>query len=85
MSSMLGIRHYDRNQGYSQDTLQLLEVETAHFIDQGYIAAEDTIAEHRAELEAVAEALLARNKLNKEDLEKLLGPRPPRPIIKPAL
>jgi cell division protease FtsH len=62
----------------SEELEALIDRETQDIIDAGYRAARQVLADHRPELEAVAQLLLEREKIDAGDIQTILGP-PARP------
>ncbi|KAJ1920072.1 AAA ATPase afg3 [Mycoemilia scoparia] len=84
MSKRVGQFNYsDSQQGesqftkpYSEATAQLIDQEARTMIDQAYERTLDLLKEHRDDVEKVAQLLLKKEVLNREDMVDLLGPRP---------
>ena len=51
-----------------------IDKEISKIIDEGYVLAIETLKKHQAKLDKVAEALLERETLDRDDFEKLVGP-----------
>lgn len=56
-----------------------IDKEIAKVIDEGYKKAKEVLTGHRVRLDKVAEALLERETLDREDFEKIVGPARPAP------
>jgi cell division protease FtsH len=54
----------------------LIDRETQEIIDAAYQAARQVLADHHAELEAMARLLLEKEKIDAQDIETILGPAP---------
>jgi cell division protease FtsH len=54
----------------------LIDRETQEIIDAAYQAARQVLADHRAELEAMARLLLEKEKIDAQDIQTILGPAP---------
>jgi cell division protease FtsH len=67
---------YAFNKPYSEATAQVIDEEAAKIIEECYVRTKKLLTEHRAELEKVAQALLAREIIFQNDLEDLIGKRP---------
>jgi len=61
---------------YSEETASLIDTEVRNIIEQQYNRTKQLLREHRRELELVADALINREVLDREDLENLIGKRP---------
>jgi cell division protease FtsH len=58
----------------SENLEALLDRETQEIIDAAYQAARQVLADHRAELEAMARLLLDKEKIDAQDIQSVLGP-----------
>lgn len=61
---------------YSDETAKLMDDEVRKLIDSQYIRAQQLLIEKRDELNLLAQTLLEKEVLHKNDLEKLIGKRP---------
>jgi len=61
---------------YSEATGQLIDEEVRKWVSEAYTVALDVLREHRPVLNALAQLLLRKEVVFKEDLESILGPRP---------
>ena len=61
---------------YSEKTSQIIDEEVRKLIDVAYEITKKLLNEKKAQVELVAEALLAKEVLFQSDLERLIGPRP---------
>ncbi len=57
----------------SEDTAAKVDVEVQKIIDTGYRKAKDTLTKHRKDLDKVAEALLDKETLERDEFEKIVG------------
>jgi AFG3 family protein len=64
---------------FSEDTGKLIDQEIRKLVADAYLAAKTLLAENKAALEKVAELLLKKEVIYKEDLEKILGTRTAAP------
>ena len=55
----------------------LIDRETQDIIDAAYQSARQLLADHRAELEAMARLLLEKEKIDAQDIQRVLGPAAP--------
>ena len=71
---------------YSEETARIIDEEAGAIIERAYANARDILETHQDKLTALAERLLDREVLFKEDLIELLGVRPwdPEPEVKDA-
>jgi AFG3 family protein len=67
---------YQFKKPYSEDTAKLIDMEVKLMIDEAYERTKALLLSKRSELEAVAQELLAREIIFKDDLERLVGKRP---------
>ena len=67
---------YGISKPYSEETGQLIDEEVRKLVGKAYQRTLDLVTSKRNELETVAEELLKRETLTREDLIRLLGPRP---------
>lgn len=61
---------------FSEETAKLIDMESRAIIDIQYKRAQQLLKDKRKELNALAKLLLEKEVLFKDDLEKLIGPRP---------
>ena len=61
---------------YSDETAHLIDIEAREIIEKQYARAKQLLTERSKELELVAEALMSREVLDRDDIEKLIGKRP---------
>jgi cell division protease FtsH len=61
---------------YSEATATIIDEETSKLIEKAYGRAREILSEHLNPLKIIAERLLEKEVLFKEDLEDILGPRP---------
>jgi AFG3 family protein len=61
---------------FGEETQRLMDTEVRKLIDEQYNRAIDLLKSKRTELNALAAELLAKEVLFKDDLEKIIGPRP---------
>lgn len=82
MSDRVGHVNYHKmiensyNKPYSNDTAKLIDEEIRSITEEQYQRAIALLTEKRVELEKLAQRLLEKEVLNKEDLEELFGKRP---------
>ena len=60
---------------YSEATAQLIDSEALRLVDAAYDRSLSLLREHKAQLHALAEALLAKEVIGSEELIEILGPR----------
>jgi len=61
---------------YSEHTAQMIDEEVRKLIKSAYDRTFKLLTDHRADIEKIALRLLEREKLDKDDMVQLLGPRP---------
>ena len=61
---------------YSEATAKIIDEEVSAIIESAYTKAKDILTKNRNKLEELANALLQHEVIYKEDVEKILGPRP---------
>lgn len=61
---------------YSEQTAQIIDEEVRIIIKSAYDRTYKLLQEHKEDIEKVARRLLEREKLDKDDMVQLLGPRP---------
>lgn len=81
MSPKLGAVHLDRQPGataksFSEETDAVVDEEVKKIIDTAHTKCKDLLLSHKEQVEAVAEELLSKEVLTRQDLIRLLGPRP---------
>jgi AFG3 family protein len=64
------------NKPYSDDTARLIDGEVRALVDASYARVTALLTEKKPLVAKLAEALLAREVVNSDDLEEILGPRP---------
>jgi len=67
---------YQFRKPYSEQTALLIDQEVRKIIEIAYEKAQDLIRSKRKVLEAIAQELLSKEVIFKQDLERLAGPRP---------
>merc|ERR1712241_685939 len=76
----VGLLSFEQNegqrQGYSKKLQATMDQEARQLIAQAYKITENVLMEHRDALEKMAQALLEKETLNYDDVEKLIGPPP---------
>ncbi|XP_066923606.1 mitochondrial inner membrane m-AAA protease component AFG3L2-like [Clytia hemisphaerica] len=61
---------------YSQATAQMIDEEVRSLVDVAYKSTHDLLTKHKEDIEKVAQLLLEKEVLNRQDMIDLLGPRP---------
>jgi cell division protease FtsH len=66
---------------YSEETARIIDEEVGKLIESAYERAKNLLDDNQEKLTALADALLTNEVIFKEDVERILGPRPfaPRP------
>jgi cell division protease FtsH len=62
------------DKGYSERTAEIIDDEVKRLIDEALMRAREVIAQHRAEVERLARRLLENEVVDRDELERLLGP-----------
>ncbi|KAJ4389442.1 AAA ATPase afg3 [Gnomoniopsis smithogilvyi] len=81
MSETLGPIMYDQdknqfNKPFAEDTAQKIDAEVRRIVDAAYKQCKDLLTEKKHEVGLVAEELLEKEMLTRDDMVRLLGPRP---------
>lgn len=71
-----GQNEYGFSKPYSEATSQMIDEEVRTIIENAYLRTKELLTERRHELEVVAKELLAKEVLQQDDLERLVGRRP---------
>lgn len=71
-----GGSEYTFNKPYSEKTAQIIDEEVHQMIEDAYIKTKELIKTHKAQLTELAEQLLDKEVIFKEDLERIIGKRP---------
>lgn len=67
---------YGFSKPYSEDTAQIIDREISKIIEEQYARAISVLKEHKEKLTVLAELLLEKEVIFKEDLERIFGKRP---------
>ena len=79
-------QEYNFSKPYSEATAEVIDQEVRLIIEGAYIRTKKMLTEHRDALEAIAQELLKKEVIFKEDLVRLIGKRPfPEPNLYPDL
>ncbi|KAK8001439.1 hypothetical protein PG991_013661 [Apiospora marii] len=81
MSEKVGPMHFQKDQNelvkpFADTTAQLIDSEVRRIVDQAYKQCKDLLVEKKKEVGIVAEELLSKEVLTRDDMVRLLGPRP---------
>lgn len=81
MSKKLGPLHFEDNENslhkpFAEATAQTIDSEVRRIVDEAYKQCKDLLTEKKAEVGIVAEELLTKEVLGRDDMVRLLGPRP---------
>ena len=68
---------------YSEETATLIDDESRKIIEAQYERAKQILSDRKSELELIANELLSKEVLHKDDLERLIGKRPFEDVIIP--
>lgn len=69
-------REIHEQRDYSEKVAEEIDQEINNFIHQARLMAEEIINNHRQELEALAHELIAKETIEKNTFEKMVGPKP---------
>ncbi|KAI9367432.1 peptidase family M41-domain-containing protein [Aspergillus egyptiacus] len=81
MSSKVGYVNYDQDASqqfhkpFSEETARDIDLEVRRIVDQAYQQCRTLLTEKKKEVGLVAEELLAKEVLSRDDMHRLLGPR----------
>jgi AFG3 family protein len=82
MSSKIGYLYFDDDsqqqlhKPFSEDTARNIDSEVRRIVDEAYIQCKDLLTEKKKEVGLVAEELLSKEMLTRDDLVRILGKRP---------
>ena len=82
MSTKIGYLHFEDDQQqnlhkpFSEDTAKNIDLEVRRIVDEAYKQCRDLLTEKKKEIGQVAEELLSKEMLTRDDLERILGQRP---------
>jgi len=68
---------------YSEETATLIDDESRKIIEAQYERAKQILSDRKSELELIANELLSKEVLHKDDLERLIGKRPFEDVVIP--
>ncbi|HSL71534.1 MAG TPA: cell division protein FtsH, partial [Longimicrobiales bacterium] len=71
---------YDGGRPFSEETASAIDAEVLKIITQSHEEARRLLREHRKQLDALAQALLARETLDEQEILQVTGLPPARPI-----
>ncbi|MES2396607.1 MAG: ATP-dependent zinc metalloprotease FtsH [Bacteroidota bacterium] len=71
-----GANEYGFTKPYSEKTSQIIDEEVSKLIEQAYVRAKDILTKNKPLLKLLAEKLLEKEVIFKEDLETIFGKRP---------
>ena len=71
-----GQSDYSFSKPYSEATAQVIDQEISKIIEEAYVKAKEILSENKEKLTKLAEALLEKEVIFKEDLETIFGKRP---------
>ncbi|KAJ5266697.1 Mitochondrial respiratory chain complexes assembly protein YTA12 [Penicillium angulare] len=82
MSKKIGYIYYEDDSGqqiqkpFSEDTARNIDIEVRRIVDEAHKKCHDLLTEKKHEVGIVAEELLSKEVLGRDDMIRLLGPRP---------
>jgi cell division protease FtsH len=71
-----GQQEYTFGKPYSEQTAQIIDQEVKKLIDESYVRTTALLSKHKEQLTGLAERLLEKEVIFKEDLEQIFGKRP---------
>ncbi|HEX7412563.1 MAG TPA: ATP-dependent zinc metalloprotease FtsH [Bacteroidia bacterium] len=71
-----GQQEYQFGKPYSEHTAQTIDEEIKKMIDKAYVKTKELLMEHKAKLTTLAEKLLEKEVIFRDDLEAIFGKRP---------
>lgn len=81
MSKAIGPLHFEEDQQqlhkpFSEETARNIDLEIRRIVDEAYKRCTELLTEKKKEVGLVAEELLSKEVLSRDDMVRLLGPRP---------
>lgn len=82
MSNKVGYMYYEDDPSqqlhkpFSEDTARAIDAEVKRIVDEAYKQCKDLLTEKKKEIGMVAEELLKKEMLVRDDIVRILGPRP---------
>ncbi len=81
MSNKIGYLAYEDDEQklhkpFSEETARNIDHEVRRIVDEAYTQCKDLLVEKKADIGRVAEELLSKEMLGRDDLVRILGPRP---------
>lgn len=81
MSPKIGYIYFEEDQQqlhkpFSEETARNIDLEVKRIVDDAYTKCRDLLTEKKKEVGLVAEELLSKEVLSRDDLVRILGPRP---------
>ena len=64
-------KNLGKNRNFSEEVASLIDKEVKNFIDEAYNRAETILRENMSKLHAVAKALLDKEKIDREEFERI--------------
>jgi cell division protease FtsH len=71
-----GQSEYSFSKPFSEETARVIDEEMHNMVEQAYTKAKEILTENREKLNELAEILLQKEVIFREDLEKIFGKRP---------
>jgi cell division protease FtsH len=77
-------RDYSRRESHSEQTLQEIDAEVHRIVDEQYVRARQILDEHRDQVETLAQALLERETVDRDEMELIVRgePLPERTVLR---
>jgi len=81
MSKKLGPLHFEDDENklhkpFAEATAQTIDSEVRRIVDEAYVQCKDLLTEKKREIGIIAEELLTKEVLDRNDMVRLLGARP---------
>jgi len=71
-----GAQEYSFSKPYCEKTSEIIDTEVRSIVEEAYQKAKDILRENRDKLDTLADTLMKREVLFRDDLEQIFGPRP---------
>lgn len=71
-----GTQEYMFTKPYSEKTAQIIDEEVKNLVESAYQHAKEIVQQHKEKIEQLAEMLLKKEVIFREDVEAIFGPRP---------
>lgn len=75
-----GRSEYSLQKPYSEQTARIIDEEVRALLDQCYARARQLLSDHRKELIEMANLLIQKEVIQRDDIQRILGDRPGKPL-----